>query len=286
VTSDGQRFETTRDGNGVFSFTNLINGVYTVSVSAKSPQLSGLDLTASVNPGYTYSGVTINNDDEGGQDFGFYQPMDFGDLPAVYNATTLADEGAHHISGTLILGTNRSTEGDTRGESSTANADTQDDGVTRDMSDHWTPGASVDLNVTVSGGTGRLVGWFDWDNDGAFDDTGSFQDFGSVSGSQSLALTVPPDYTTGTTVTVRFRLFDPSQLPGGALDAGDYIGSAINGEVEDYQWAFTSPNAVKSYDVAANPAAEPHRMLTTLLLAVILLGPAAFLWRRVRKRRT
>jgi hypothetical protein len=285
VTSDGQRFETTTNGNGVFSFTNLINGVYTVSVSANSPQLSGLDLTASVNPGYTYSGVTINDGDEGGQDFGFYQAMDFGDLPAVYNATTLADEGAHHVSGTLILGTNRSTEGDTRGESSTASADTQDDGVLRDMSDQWTPGASVDLIVTVSGGTGRLVGWFDWDNDGAFDDNGSFQDFGSVSGSQSLALTVPPDYTTGTTVTVRFRLFDPSQLPGGALDAGDYIGSAINGEVEDYQWAFTSPNAAKGYGIAANSGQDAW-ILPVSLLAVILLGPAALLWRRVRKRRT
>ena len=156
----------------------------------------------------------------------------------------------------------------------------------RDMSDHWTPGASVGLNVTVSGGTGRLVGWFDWNNDGAFDDNGTFQDFGNVSGSQLLALTVPADYTAGTTVTVRFRLFDPSDLPGGTVDTGDYIGPATNGEVEDYQWEFTTPNVVKSYDVATNPGIERYLVPTVFLLTVTLLGSTALLWWRVRKRRT
>jgi hypothetical protein len=286
VTGDGQRFETTTDGSGAFAFANLPNNTYTVAVSANSPQLSGLDLTASVNPGYTYSGVTISGGNQGGQDFGFYQAMDFGDLPAAYNATTLADEGAHHISGTLTLGSALSSEGDTRGESSTASADTQDDGVVRDMNDYWTPGASVDLNVTVSGGTGRLAGWFDWDDDGAFDDAGSFQDFGAVSGSQALALTVPADYTVGTTVTVRFRLFDPADLPGGSLDAGDYIGSASGGEVEDYRWAFTSPNAAKARDVTVASGPDMRWVVAASLPTAISLGLTPLLWRWVHRRRT
>ena len=45
--------------------------------------------------------------------------------------------------------------------SSTATGDTNDDGVSRLMTDKWLPGLTVQLTVTATGNTGYLMGWFD-----------------------------------------------------------------------------------------------------------------------------
>ncbi len=184
-------------------------------------------------------------------DFGFYANLDFGDLPDSYK-TLLTNEGAHHTQGSLTLGSVFDAEGDGQPETyAGANSNdgddgdgtNDDDGILRNMdTPKWTNGANVPLTVTVSGGTGRVVGWFDWDGDG-FDE---MVDFGTLSaGTHIVTITVPSsaNYTQGNPVNVRFRLFDPNALPGGRLDYGDYIGAATDGEVEDYWWDF-GPNAV------------------------------------------
>ena len=130
--------------------------------------------------------------------------------------------------------------------------------MTRNVSELWTPGATVHLNVTVAGGPGVLGGWFDWNDDGDFADADEFVNFGSLTGPNVVEVPIPGGYTIGSPVSARFRLFDSSNLPGGSLDAGDYVGSAVGGEVEDYRWSF-GPNAVNvsSFGAAALPVAWP-----------------------------
>ena len=281
---------TSTDAGGQYTFTNLLgDAVYTVTVNANSPQLAGMDLTAvstyELDSRHTVSVTSVSVTDV---DYGFFKRMDFGDLPSNYRVTLLADEGPYHvISDTLHLGDDVTDEGDGQ-EDALAEGDVGDQGVSRDMLDPWQPGAVVDLNVTTTGGTGRLVAWFNWngwEGDSDLNDIGEFIDFGEVSGNQPVSLTIPDTYTTGADLYVRFRLFDPTRLPGGSVDAGDYLGSVINGEVEDYLWTF-SPTAVglQSFDdhAAAGPGALVWFGLTGILVLAGLTVLAARRLRRVR----
>jgi len=88
------------------------------------------------------------------------------------------------------------------------------------------PGAAVDINVTVAGGTGVLGGWFDWNSDGDISDSGEFASFGSLSaGNHVLNLTIPAEYTSGRRYT-RASACLTLPVSGGSLDAGDYLGFA------------------------------------------------------------
>ena len=109
---------------------------------------------------------------------------DWGDLPDSYG-TSASQNGPRHSSSGLMLGSLWDVE--VQGQSS-LDADGDDlatsddeDGVTRNLAELWTPGATVHLNVTVTGGTGVLGGWFDWNNDGDVADAGEFISFGSLS---------------------------------------------------------------------------------------------------------
>jgi hypothetical protein len=258
---------------GAFTFTNLAGGglTYTMSLNPDSPQLSGLGLTASVNPGHTYNTVTINASSVTGQDFGFYASMDFGDLPSSYNATLLADEGPYHISGTLRLGSMIDTEGDGT-ESDTAEGDEYDDGVAR--SGAWSDGTDGgSVAVTVTGGSGYLVGWIDWNNDGDFLDAG--ENIINQAVNQGVGQIIDFDVPAGTFpgtggnlfFNARFRLFETAPTyPGNA-----YIGSTTNGEVEDYQWEFT-PTAVTLLGFSARGAAG---VLAAFLILALGVGAGA-----------
>jgi hypothetical protein len=224
--------------------------------------------------------VTITTTNVINQDFGFFALMDFGDLPSSYNATLIADGGAYHLTPTLLLGSSVDLEGDGT-ENALANGDGADDGVFRDMTDFWIPGATVNLTVTVSG-AGPVAGWFDFNGDGDFNDPGEFQDFGTIAGTTSVNLTLPSAYITGTTVNTRFRVFDPLNLPGGSLDAGDVVGSAVDGEVEDYQWNF-GPTAVRLLGVASRERQVEPGFLLLLLLATVLGITTLVMFRHKRK---
>jgi hypothetical protein len=219
---------TTTNASGAYTFTHLINGDYTVSVDATSPKINGMDVTASQNPGKTYHTVEILDADEEDIDFGFFAEADFGDLPSSYKLTLVSDAGPYHITGTLRLGTGVSDEADGK-EDAFADGD-DDDGLADVPDDAWTPGATVDLAVTVTGDGGYLIAWFDWNGNGSFDDPQERVIFGSVAaGINPLSVVVPYAYGGGA-LNARFRLYDglPAVIsPGGA---------ATNGEVEDYQW--------------------------------------------------
>jgi hypothetical protein len=217
-------------------------------------------------------------------DFGFFIPTDFDDLPDSYN-TTLSG-GAYHVNsgeeGTLRLGAGIDLEpnGLPVLTGSDANRDNFDDGVARDMSDFWVPNTTVQLVITVTNGSGVVGGWFDWNNDGDFDDAGEFISYGELTaGVHTVNVPIPNSYTTGQDVYARFRVFDPANIPGGTLTADDYQGGATGGEVEGYRWQF-GPTAVTFSNISATSAMP----LLSLIFAAGLGGLTAggWLWRRRR----
>lgn len=239
---------TTTTATGVYTFTNLPDGSYTVSVETASPQIDGLDLTGSVNPGYTYDPVTIAGADVTGEDFGFFGPVDFGDLPDTYG-TTMASNGAGHILGNLRLGLLADSEGDgaPTGDATGDGAD-DSDGIAYDPDDTWTNGVTVHMTATVTGNYGYLVGFFDWNGDGNFDDMGETVIFGNMDpGKNPLTLNIPIWANPGVDyLNLRFRLYDRT----GQMNISA-TGLATNGEVEDYQQPFEAPTAVDIASFAA-----------------------------------
>jgi hypothetical protein len=171
------------------------------------------------------------------QDFGFYEAIDYGDLPDSYYDTLVASQGAGHIVGSLRLGATVTTEAN--GQPSTeANLDT-DDGITF-VTAAWTPGTTVELTANVVGSNGYLVGWFDWDGDGAFG-AGEMVDFSEMtSGDNTIYVDIPAGADTSSGyVYMRFRLYDRTTMSTISPN-----GLATNGEVEDYRRSI-SPTAVE-----------------------------------------
>ncbi len=251
---------TTTGSDGSYAFDHLFAGNYYLNFDTPtgydiSPQDAGgddaVDSDADVVTGNTAifslaSGDTNNDLDAGLTD----SELDYGDLPSTYNRTLLMNDGPRHIIGTLRMGANVDADPDGQ-ENPDASADTYDDGVARDMSDHWTNNATVDIDIDLQGstvsGSADVGMWLDWNGDGDFDDAGEFYSYTSLTvGSVNTVHVTVPDatgYTVGDTIFVRVRAFDPDNLPGGSLDSGDYVGIATNGEVEDYEWRF-SPTAI------------------------------------------
>lgn len=200
--------------------------------------------------------------------------LDFGDLPAGYSNTTLADDGARHIVGSLFLGTG--IDGETDGqESSGADADSDEDGVAR--SGDWSNGAGGgSINATVTGGNGCLSAWIDWDSNNNFSD-GADQvlDMAEVStGSNPLTFDVPAgtfDGSNNEDFFIRFRLVPDSNDNSDCSDetAIAATGMTDDGEVEDYQWFF-GPTAVTLQDTNISRPALPLLQIIGLLLLVPL----------------
>jgi hypothetical protein len=240
---------TTTDASGQFAFTNLLDGQsYTVSVNPASPQLSALDLTASPNPDNAYNSVTISGADVENQDFGFNGSIDFGDLPDSYS-TRLSSEGPGHTIGDLYLGSLTDSEADGQDDPAAQGDDNDgdgndDDGITFIDGPWFTPGAEVWIRVNVVGDNGFLVGFFDWNNDGDFNDSGEIIPFGNVTaGTNQFSINQPSTMSATNTLNMRFRLYDVETMSYYAA-----TGLAANGEVEDYQRYPDSPTAVTLLD--------------------------------------
>ncbi len=201
-------------------------------------------------------------------------PKDFGDLPASYNNTTLADDGARHTVDGLFLGS--TTDSETDGQES-ANASGDDSNGTDDEDGVVPIGIWSDslgaVQVTVSGGTGCLTAWIDWNNDGDFLDSGELiiSNQSASTGSQNFTFD-PPDgtFTPGEhTFFSRFRLV-PSN--GGTCDSTttvDVTGLVNNGEVEDYQFVFQVPTAITLASLSAR--SMPARSTGIPISGIVLL---------------
>lgn len=156
--------------------------------------------------------------------------MDFGDAPDPSYPTLLASDGARHVMTALVLGTQIDDEADASpGSMATGddndNALNDEDGV---LLGDLRAGTTSTIQVLVSGGTGQLDAWMDFNRDGDWQDDGEriFSGFVLAEGSHELAVTVPSDSVPGESFG-RFRLSSD-----GISDPG---GLAIDGEVEDYR---------------------------------------------------
>lgn len=273
---------TTTDANGDYQFNNLPNGSYTVSVNQNAPNLTG---TSPTTP--TSRGVTISNADVIDQDFGFVSLVDMGDLPPGYN-TMLNDDGARHAVGTIYLGA-ALPDVDADGQESGAadgddtNGSSDEDGVVRSAGVNWTVGSGTgSVDVTVGGCTGTcfLSAWIDWTRDGTdFTDAGEriLLDAAVTNGTQTVTFDIPGSATFPNTYNVRFRLYE-SSTGGAALP----YGLAINGEVEDYQWAF-GPTAVSLLGIHDGNVWNGWQLSLLALAAAFATGMITFLYRNKRK---
>jgi hypothetical protein len=231
--------------------------------------------------------ASANGSDSNTDDETVTAAADYGDLPNSYS-TLLANNGPRHLlSANLYLGA--CVDSEANGQPNPENTATGDNtnllgtpasaygtcgpngdegGVARDMGDMWTPGATVQLNVTVTGGvgsSGELACWIDWNGSGNLgDNSNKFINVGPVStGVRVVNVTIPNTYVTGTTLYARCRLFPIEGAPGVSLDQGDYIGFASGGEVEDYQWTFNA-TAVTLRDLQATTLSAGERLMELL----------------------
>ncbi len=247
---------TTTDRNGNYAFNNIVADTYFVDFdlptgySFTTQNVGGddsIDGDADPVTGQTgliplLEGTTDNTIDAGLAN----SQLDYGDLPNSYNNTILGDDGPRHIvSNVLFLGLAVDTDPEGQ-ENNTATGDTNDDGIQLDPNQLWNGVTPITIDVTVAGGPGVLGAWFDLNQDGDFADPGEFVNVGPVlQGTQTVALGTLD--ARNATINARFRLFPT----GSSLVAGDYVGLASDGEVEDYQWGF-GPTAVSLSSFSAN----------------------------------
>lgn len=154
---------------------------------------------------------------------------DFGDAPAGYG------NPIHVISSGIQLGATNTAE-TSPGNSATASTDAGDDGVTLPAS--FQGGVAATVSIDARGAGGFLQGFFDWNRDGDFADTGE-QAIVNVSDNDadqntpiSISVTPPIDAVAGASFA-RFRWATASDL-----GIEDPTGS---GEVEDYQITIVGP---------------------------------------------
>jgi lysophospholipase L1-like esterase len=167
--------------------------------------------------------------------------LDFGDLPASYHLTTLADDGARHEIGSVFLGSaiDSETDGQVSANAGQGGID-GDDGTDTDDEDgikvhgSWYNGVNGGaIDVTVTGGAGYLSGWINWQ--GVWEQILDMQLV--VSGTQTVQFDIPqgaiPGYGTYDRFA-RFRLVTSNSIP---LTLTGLFGT---GEVEDYYLTYNS----------------------------------------------
>lgn len=153
---------------------------------------------------------------------------DFGDAPFDNDPAARPNYGnpIHTIAAGVQLGATNTADL-APGDSPTASTDTGDDGVTMPASFQ----GLVASNITVSvQGAGYLQGFFDWNNDGDFEDAGEqpIVDVQDTNNDGTITISVtPPGNTVAGTSFARFR-WSTANGVGIQDPAGD-------GEVEDYQ---------------------------------------------------
>lgn len=152
---------------------------------------------------------------------------DYGDAPDSY-ATLLTSNGPRHsVIGTLRLGATIDGEADGQPNATATGDGADEDGVTISPVVAF---GTTKITATVTGGSGFLNGWIDWNHDGDFGDPGEqiVVNQAVVSGTTTLNVAVPAAAAVAapTTTYARFRLSSVSGLSS--------TGLALDGEVEDY----------------------------------------------------
>ncbi len=259
------------DANGDYLFTDLPDGFddnpyYIVSVAAP---IANIVLTTDADSDPNPSFLVVDNQNLQGNTVSAYQAVeieptitnvdfafvstlkyDFGDLPESYR--TLLTAGARHVvkaEPDLYLGQGVSTEPNGQ-PSVAADADDFDDGVF--ASGIWQNGPNGGtVRIEVGEGTGRLLGFIDFNNSGAFDQANELMLDAIVSstggpntnGVYEFNFNIPEGALSTTDTTFlysRFRLFPENEFI--LFPQLAFQGEASNGEVEDYRWVFNAIN--------------------------------------------
>lgn len=195
---------------------------------------------------------------------------DFGDLPAVYANTLIADDGAAHvICPGLTLGSEIDAESDGQQSAGATGDDTagtpdDEDGVVVTPAIVWSvgapPGNGGRLDITVTG-TGCLSGWIDWTMNNDFADAGELvlDNVAVSTGSATYSITLPPGAVLPADYFARFRLYARDD-PGGANDCSTPktpTGVYECGEVEDYLLSIEIPTPTPTVTPTATPTLTP-----------------------------
>jgi subtilisin family serine protease len=225
---------TTTNEHGAYVFTNVAPGQKLVRAIVNSPLVQTAPVPGMGRVVNLTGSSTISNIQFGVRSLA---KDDFGDLPAIYGATTLAQDGARHKVGGYYLGApgSNAVDAELDGAPSEANGD--------DLAG-FDDEAGISFGALVPGGTTRLVvqasqsgylqGWVDWNNDGDFNDVGErvLADKGLVAGSNEVFVNVPAGANVAQ-VYSRFRF--------GAFGINTINGAATFGEVEDYRLTVDVP---------------------------------------------
>ncbi len=175
-------------------------------------------------------------------------PMDYGDAinPDPVTQTCLnyptrltCDGPRHGLGSALRLGAAVDADG---GESQNTDATADDldrpaddeDGVEPTVGVGWPAGGAGSLTIAVSGGSGYVNCWIDWNKNSSFTDAGEqvVTEAGLAAGAAVRPISIPAGVSFPNTFTSRCR------LASGAGQANTPIGPAEFGEIEDTQWAF------------------------------------------------
>lgn len=155
--------------------------------------------------------------------------IDFGDAPASYG-TLIQDNGARHeLDNTTYLGFNPP-NGKYNGPNNSSFEDPDDDGV--GFVTTLETGLDSVIQVMTSN-EGYLNAWFDWNQDGDFEDNGEqlINQKLLTQGANTLIVRIPSDAVPGQT-WARFRFSQQQVL--------ESVGGSTSGEVEDYPVEITS----------------------------------------------
>ena len=173
-----------------------------------------------------------------------------------------------------------------------AESDNSSDNGIEFLSGTWAPGQTVTIQAEVSGGSGWLSGWFDWNLNGEFDEPGEKSVNQAVAtGNNVIAIIVPGDAlvgiggSTNTFMPVRFRLYESATEPSaGIFSPMDSVnnGIVIGGEVEDYVWEFL-PTAItlQSFSTQSNAS----NWTGALILIGAFCGFGLWVFSQYRKER-
>lgn len=167
---------------------------------------------------------------------------DWGDLPDSYGTS---GGPSHYITvNGPYLGADLQPELDGSPTNDATGDGSEEDGVVADLDDTWTDGSTASIDVTVSNAPvgAILAGWFDWNGDGDVDDPGEYFTWTVSEGVNTLTLTVGGGFDPQTDdLYARFRIFSSgAAAPDGDLTQADSIGTATDGEVEDYYYPANS----------------------------------------------
>ncbi|QEG34673.1 S8 family serine peptidase [Bythopirellula goksoeyrii] len=221
--------QTTTNVNGAYIFANVAPGIHRIRVIPTAPLMSinpgpGVPRVVTLSGGGTVSqiefGIGLGNNPSGAN-------LDFGDLPAYYGITTLAENGARHGKSAYFLGSVVDVDldgnpSDLADGDDLTNFDDEDGIVVTPL----IPGTTGQLVATASRHGGNLQGWFDFNDNGVFEASEKvISNVALLPGANNVSFQIPADMELKN-IYARFRY--------GEYGINSVTGPAVIGEVEDY----------------------------------------------------